>query len=70
MGILEEFIGKLVHDHWKPYFSFEDCIHILCNAHHLRELVAVIQDEKVLWAELMKTFLLKAKHLKDEAISK
>jgi len=70
MGILKGFIGKLVHDHWKPYLSFEDCMHVLCNAHHLRELIAVTQNEKVLWAELMKTFLLSSKRRKDEAISR
>ncbi len=58
MGILGGFTGKLVHDHWRPYFSFEECMHILCNAHHLRELIGVVQNEKVSWAEEMKTFLL------------
>jgi len=34
-GVLEGYQGKLVHDHWKPYFAYEDCEHIACNAHHL-----------------------------------
>jgi len=37
MGILPFFKGVLCHDHWKPYYHY-DCIHALCNAHHLREL--------------------------------
>jgi len=36
-NILPEFIGRLIHDHWKSYFNF-DCLHGLCNAHHLRVL--------------------------------
>lgn len=27
-----------MHDHWKPYFQFEEMQHSLCNAHLLREL--------------------------------
>ena len=37
MGILPFYKGVLCHDHWKPYYRY-DCIHALCNAHHLREL--------------------------------
>src|SRR5690606_11042157 len=37
-GILEFFGGTLVHDCWSPYFSWEECLHALCNAHLLREL--------------------------------
>jgi transposase len=57
MGVLEQFRGRLGHDHWKTYFQF-DCIHFLCNAHHLRELDrAWIQDGQS-WALKMQLLLL------------
>ncbi|UOA10709.1 transposase [Methylobacter sp. S3L5C] len=37
-GILENFHGKLVLDHWKVYFSYYGYELVACNAHHLREL--------------------------------
>lgn len=37
-GVLPRFKGQAVHDHWKPYFRFEQATHSLCNAHILREL--------------------------------
>jgi transposase len=33
--ILPRFQGKGVHDHWFPYFAYEQMTHGLCNAHHL-----------------------------------
>ena len=57
MGVLEHFHLRLGHDHWKTYFQF-DCIHFLCNAHHLRELErAWIQDGQR-WALKMQLLLL------------
>jgi transposase len=35
-------VGVIVHDHWKPYYTMEGVKHALCNAHHLRELKALV----------------------------
>ena len=56
IGILPKFKGILCHDHWKPYYSY-DCTHALCNAHHLRELTAVWEEDKQQWAKEMKALL-------------
>jgi transposase len=39
-------MGIVVHDHWKPYYTMEGVLHALCNAHHLRELQALVDIEK------------------------
>jgi transposase len=57
MGVLPYFKGYLCHDHWKPYFSYL-CTHVLCNAHHLRELVYIEEVEKQIWAKKMREFLI------------
>jgi transposase len=58
MGILPEFKGKLIHDHWKPYFKYI-CSHVLCNAHHLRELQRAHEQDGQKWALKMIQFLVK-----------
>lgn len=40
MVVLPHFYGRAIHDHWKSYFKY-DCLHGLCNSHHLRELTFV-----------------------------
>jgi len=57
--------GLVVHDHWAPYFKMKGVEHALCNAHHLRELQALIEIEKEAWASDMKSLLLEAKTLGD-----
>ena len=57
-GILPQFRGIAVHDHWFPYFSYQQAMHALCNAHHLRELTFVHEQEKEDWAKRMKETLL------------
>ncbi|WP_075365874.1 IS66 family transposase [Desulfosporosinus metallidurans] len=39
IGILPEFNGTAMHDHWKPYYTFKDCTHAECNAHNLKYFV-------------------------------
>jgi len=60
LGILEHYTGCAVHDHWKSYFTFS-CEHSLCNAHHLRELTYLADQEKLDWAKSMIGLLLEAK---------
>ena len=76
MGVLELFHGRLGHDHWKTYFQF-DCIHFLCNAHHLRELERAWVQDGQWWAMKMQLLLLeihdattKAADCLDEAAAK
>ena len=56
MGVLAKFGGQLVHDHWKPYFLYL-CTHVLCNAHHLRELERAVEQDFQKWAKQMKALL-------------
>ena len=62
MGVLPHLQGSLVTDFWGPYLSF-DGKHSFCNAHLLRELTAIEENDKHLWATRMKDFLLETKTL-------
>jgi len=52
--------GVVVHDGFKPYYGLPEVGHALCNAHHLRELKALIEFDKEPWAETMRDLLLEA----------
>jgi transposase len=52
--------GVIVHDHFKPYYALPGVRHALCNAHHLRELKALIDIDKEQWAGQMRDLLLDA----------
>lgn len=66
MGMLPQFQGTLVHDHWKPYYLYS-CIHALCNAHHLRELERAWEQDHKHWAKQLKELLLEINDAVDTA---
>lgn len=55
-NILPHFNGYLVHDFWKPYLKY-DCNHSLCNAHLLRELKFLLEEQHQTWAGKMSHLL-------------
>jgi transposase len=57
IGLLPRFRGVSVHDGWKPYRTYTQCRHALCNVHHLRELTFVEQELHQPWAGNMKDLL-------------
>jgi transposase len=60
-GILPHFGGVAVHDGWASYQHFA-CRHALCNAHHLRELTALYEQDAQEWAAKMRSLLVEIKH--------
>lgn len=58
--ILPEFFGIAVHDAWGPYWKYP-CLHALCNAHLLRELTFIFEQEGQAWANTMSELLLEIK---------
>ena len=56
MGILPDFKGFAIHDHWQSYFDYL-CLHGLCNAHNLRELTFLEEEHGEAWARKMKKCL-------------
>jgi transposase len=59
IGILPAYRGTLIHDGWMPYHALA-CVHGLCNAHHLRELVYVHEQMHQAWAKDAFDLLLQA----------
>ena len=61
-SLLANVTGIVMHDHWKPYYAMTGVLHALCNAHHLRELKALVEIEKENWAGRMQRLLRRACH--------
>ena len=62
LALLQQFQGVLVHDGWMPYKALQ-CQHALCNAHHLRELTYLLEEQGQAWAGDMIELLTHANHL-------
>jgi transposase len=54
--------GIIVPDCWRSYWPMLGVRHALCNAHHLRELKALMEIEKEPWARALHRFLRQACH--------
>ena len=67
IGVLPGFQGKAVHDGLSSYGQYQDCEHVLCNAHHLRELTFVAEELGQGWAQELKELLLEIKQAADAA---
>jgi len=61
IGVLPEYPGHLVSDGFKTYDNYE-CQHSYCNAHILRELKYIHEEENEKWAKEMSDFLKKTLH--------
>ncbi len=66
-SLMENVSGIVVHDHWQPYYTMSGVLHALCNAHHLRELKALVEIEKEEWARQMQRLLRLACHAANPA---
>jgi hypothetical protein len=70
LGVLDEMTGIVVHDAWPAYWSnrFEKVRgHGLCNAHHLRELMAVTDLDGQRWSGRMTNLLLEMLAMRNAA---
>jgi len=56
-GIIGACRQWVIHDHWKPYFSYLGCLHALCNEHLLRELKFLWEEHQAVWARQLSDLL-------------
>lgn len=64
--ILPHFGGRAIHDGWGSYAGY-GCEHGLCNAHHLRELIYLVEREGQEWAQELIDVLVLAQRRVEEA---
>jgi transposase len=66
MGVLPGYEGVSIHDAYTSYLSYPGR-HALCNAHLLRDLVAVEEETQAAWAAPMRELLLEIKAAAEQA---
>ena len=69
IGFLTEYTGIIVTDCLGAYWRFPGLHHALCNAHLLRELKGIAEnDPKQLWAKGLRSLLQEMDHCRNEAM--
>lgn len=58
INIIPRYSGKIIHDCWSSYLTYNHCGHGLCGSHLVRELTCAIESNKYKWAFNMKKLLL------------
>ena len=69
-GVLPNYRGTVIHDCWAAYFLYAFLRHGLCNAHLLRELIAVQENTRQAWAQSLMDLLLGMKSTKEELLAR
>ena len=67
IGILPQFHGMMEHDGYGSYLQYTHCEHAQCNAHPLRELCFLEEQEHQPWAGHLKAHLLACHRTVEEA---
>ncbi len=67
IGVAPRFRGRAVHDGLASYWQDSQCAHVLCTAHHLRELTVVEEHLGQEWARDLKEVLREIKRAVDDA---
>lgn len=60
INIIPRYSGKIIHDCWQSYLSYDNCEHGLCGSHILRELTFIVDSNGYPWASDMKKLLKEA----------
>ena len=60
-AILTNLVGTAVHDCWGPYWTLNNCLHALCNAHLLRELTFQRETTRQRWPKRMIELLIRSR---------
>jgi transposase len=69
VSILPGFRNWAIHDCWGSYFKFSECLHAICGAHLIRELVA-LEEKDIAWATWFRRYLFTLYHMSEQGKDK